>query len=107
MLVEERWQMIVNMVNSQNVVSVLELSRRLSTSKVTVRGDLREPELAGKLKRTHGGALSIQQGHTSFEPHFSQLSSENIELKQSIGFKAGELIEDHSAIMIDSASICL
>ncbi len=56
----------------------VELSRRLNSSEVTIRRDLRELELAGKLKRTHGGAISIQQGNTSFEPHFAFLASENI-----------------------------
>jgi len=107
MLAEERWQQILGMLGSQNVVSVLELSRRLNSSEVTIRRDLRELELAGKLKRTHGGAISIQQGNTSFEPHFAKLASENIALKQSIGFKAREMIENNSAIMIDSASTCL
>lgn len=104
MLAEERWQIIIDLLNKNNVMSVTELSKRLNTSEVTIRRDLRELEDAGALRRTHGGAISLQYKSTSFEPQFAQLESANSELKQQICRQAYKLINDNDAIIIDGSS---
>lgn len=107
MLAEERWQIINSTLNSHSVVSVIDLSKRLNTSEVTIRRDLRELEKMGKLKRTHGGAIRVDQDGTSFEPQFSRLASENVELKKQIGKMACKFIIDNSAIIMDGSSTVL
>ena len=107
MLAEERWQNILSMVNSQNIVSVQELSKRLGTSEVTIRRDLSELEEIGKLKRVHGGAMRNEQISASIEPKFSQLANDNVELKGQIADYAMTMIEDSTAIMLDASSTVL
>ena len=105
MLTEERWQHILNILHSNGIVSVSELSKRLNTTEVTIRRDLSKLEQEGRLKRTHGGA--IRNDHSSgtyFEPLFSQLEIANAELKTQITRKAFDLVSDSTAIIIDSSS---
>jgi len=95
----------MNILHSNGIVSVSELSKRLSTTEVTIRRDLSRLEQEGKLKRTHGGAIrNDQNGGRYFEPLFSQLEIMNAELKTQITRKAFDLISDNTAIIIDSSS---
>lgn len=106
MLVEERFQFIINQVNSHNVVSVSDLSKSLGISEVTIRRDLKELEQQGVLRRTHGGATSVSFGGTSFEPSYFQLANERQNEKRAISEYAVNLIQDDSAIAIDGSSTC-
>ena len=107
MLAEERWQNILDLVNSQNIVSVQELSKRLGTSEVTIRRDLSELEEIGKLKRVHGGAMRNEQISSSIEPKFSQLANDNVSFKEQIADYAMGMIKDSTAIMLDASSTVL
>ena len=105
MLTEERWQHILSILQSDGIVSVSELSRRLSTTEVTIRRDLNRLEQDGKLKRTHGGAIRGDlNGGVHIEPQFSQLERMNAGLKEQICKKAFELISDNTAIIIDTST---
>ena len=104
MLAEGRQQIIFDTVNRLNIISVAELSKRLKTSEVTVRKDLTELELLGKLRRTRGGAVRIDYDGASFEPMYSQLQNENYELKWNICKAAYAFVDNKSAIIIDASS---
>ena len=105
MLTEERWQNILSIIQSNGIVSVAELSKRLGATEVTIRRDLKALEQDEKLKRTHGGAIRIDPNRgTYFEPMYSQLENTHTEQKAQICKKAYELISDNTAIIIDSSS---
>ena len=59
MLKRERLHKIVDMVNSQGIITVNEIINELKVSDMTVRRDLDELDKAGKIVRIHGGAQSI------------------------------------------------
>ncbi|TFZ39368.1 DeoR family transcriptional regulator, partial [Vagococcus xieshaowenii] len=61
MLTEERHQLIMNSLESHNVVKVLELVEATHASETTIRRDLQLLEELGKLKRVHGGAKIIRE----------------------------------------------
>ena len=57
---ESRWEEIVKQVNEHGYLSVEELSQRCDASIVTIRRDLVYLNKVNRLRRTHGGAASLQ-----------------------------------------------
>jgi DeoR family transcriptional regulator, aga operon transcriptional repressor len=62
MLIEERRQHVLNLIQREGRVLVSELSEMLGISRITIRKDLDNLEARGLLQRTHGGALTPQTG---------------------------------------------
>jgi ribose transport system substrate-binding protein len=60
MLVDERLEQIVSFVDTEGFASVKELSRLLNVSEVTIRRDLQQLDEEKRLRRTYGGAASLQ-----------------------------------------------
>lgn len=58
---EDRQAKIIEMLRAQNFVDIRTLTERFDISVATVRRDLGELEAAGILRRTHGGAVNINQ----------------------------------------------
>src|SRR5690625_1903229 len=79
MLVAERHQKIVELVNERKSIRVTELSRIFSITEETIRRDLENLEKQGKLQRSHGGAVSI----SSQRPEISYLKREIIKDQKS------------------------
>ena len=84
MLKEERHDFILNEVRIRNRVLLSDLAARLEVSEDTVRRDLTELHLLGKLKKVHGGAVA-----KSFTPFsFRQEEIYDHQNKQIIARKA-------------------
>jgi DeoR/GlpR family transcriptional regulator of sugar metabolism len=60
MLVAERYEKIVQLVNENGSMRVTELSELCGVTEETIRRDLDRLEAAGRLRRSHGGAVSIK-----------------------------------------------
>ncbi len=60
MPVNARQERILDELERNGFASVINLSGLLQVSEVTVRRDLEQLEGAGRLRRTHGGALSVK-----------------------------------------------
>jgi ribose transport system substrate-binding protein len=60
MPVNARQERILDELERNGFASVVSLSGILQVSEVTVRRDLEQLEAAGRLRRTHGGALSVK-----------------------------------------------
>lgn len=99
---EERKQKILQMLKSSSKLLVADLSADFGVSATTIRNDLKELENEGKLRRTHGGAISIPG--TTFEPTSLQKSLKNASQKEAIAKKAAELIQNGDTILIDSGT---
>ena len=67
MLIEERLAKIQKIVNEQKSISMEALAEQVSVSKDTIRRDLIRLEKEGHLKRTHGGAISVQSEATIYD----------------------------------------
>jgi DeoR family fructose operon transcriptional repressor len=64
---EERQQLIVELVAASGRASVTDLAERFSITTETVRRDLATLEIAGTVRRVHGGAVSPERISTTEE----------------------------------------
>ena len=101
----ERRRLIREFVRSQGVVKVVDLSRRLGVSEITVHRDLEALEQEGVLERTHGGAIYSQR--MDVEPLYTDKDRIHRHEKQAIGQLAVSLVEDDDTILINSGSTTL
>ncbi len=96
MLKEERHDFILNEVRIRNRVLLSDLAARLEVSEDTVRRDLTELHLLGKLKKVHGGAVA-----KSFTPFsFRQEEIYDHQNKQIIARKAARLLTHDMVVLI-------
>lgn len=71
MLNQERYKLILDIINERNTVTVAELSKELDTSESTIRRDLTELDRLGKIKKFFGGAASVRENEGFFEDKVS------------------------------------
>lgn len=102
MLAAERGEKIVQIVNGQGSVRVSELSEMFGVTEETIRRDLDRLEREGRLKRSHGGAISLRE--PQLEVPYSEREVTNVAEKQRIARRAVELVEEHDFIILDASS---
>ena len=102
---EERRTAIMSMLDKAASVQVADLARTFEVSTVTIRADLDALERAGKLRRTHGGAVSLHKRLTVSVQ--DQRVNVNVAAKQAIARAAIELVEDGDSLLIDSGTTAL
>lgn len=102
MLVAERQQKIVELVNQKASIRVSELSRIFSVTEETIRRDLEKLEGEEKLRRSHGGAVSVQEGSPEI-PYF-QREITNVDEKREIAAEAVKKVEPGDRIILDASS---
>jgi DeoR/GlpR family transcriptional regulator of sugar metabolism len=104
MLPDERQFRIVEIVNRNGAVEVARLAEELGVSLVTIRRDLDRLADAGLLVRSHGGAVSVRQASTAFDPPYEVKRQVRLAEKRAIGEAAADLVEDGETIVLDSGS---
>ena len=100
-----RHDQLVEYVSAKGRASVEELARRFRVSLATVRRDLIILERAGRLNRTHGGAIPSRTGVIEFA--FSERGELYSKEKQAIGREVAEMIERGSTVALDSGTTTL
>lgn len=103
MLVAERYDYIVQLVNSRGSIRVTELSELCQVTEETIRRDLDRLEEAGQLRRSHGGAVSIKDQLQPETPYFEREITFADE-KKRIANEAIKLIEPKERIILDASS---
>lgn len=98
MLIEERLAKIQKIVNKQKSISMEALAEQVSVSKDTIRRDLIRLEKEGHLKRTHGGAISVQSEATIYD--YAQRIMKHQEKKQAIAQKVWATIPKQASIFL-------
>jgi len=103
MLKEERQQTILNEVELHNRVLLTDIAEQLDVSVDTVRRDVKELDASNRLRKVHGGAISLG---------FTQPTAQNENIyalpqKTTIARKAVKLLKDGSVIFIDGGTTCL
>ncbi|MEW2921589.1 MULTISPECIES: DeoR/GlpR family DNA-binding transcription regulator [Flavobacteriaceae] len=94
MLKEERHQVILNEVRIHNKVLLTDIAELLKVSPDTVRRDIKELHDDNKLKRVHGGAISLGFNHYNYvnrEIYSLEEKSKIAEKAVSI-LKAGQVV---------------
>lgn len=104
MLLAERQQKVVQLVNEKKSVRVSELSEIFSVSEETIRRDLEKLEYDKKLIRSHGGAIPLTSDDDSIEIPFSERETMNVEEKQEIALKAVEYVKEGDKIILDAST---
>ncbi|RKL65408.1 DeoR family transcriptional regulator [Salipaludibacillus neizhouensis] len=104
MLLAERQQKLVKLVNDKKSVRVSELSEMFSVSEETIRRDLEKLEYDKKLIRSHGGAIHLTPDDDSIEIPFSERETMNVEEKQEIALKAVEYVKEGDKIILDAST---
>ena len=105
MAYKERETAIIEYLTRHKEASVSELCSALFVSEPTVRRDLAELNAAGKIIRTHGGAML--RGELGENLPLSMRERENSNAKTVIGKKCIELINDGDTVMVDGSSTAL
>ncbi len=101
----ERQSLILEQIEQDGKVEVNALASRFSTSKETIRRDLKEMEAKGILKRMHGGAVAV--AHKRSEGYELPLLARGVQKydeKQRICKAAAMLLEDGDTIFLDNSS---
>ena len=102
---EERRTAIMDMLEHSASVQVADIAQAFGVSTVTARGDLDALAAAGKLRRTHGGAVSLHKTLTVSVQ--DQRVNVNVDAKQSIARAALELVRDGDTVFVDSGTTAL
>lgn len=105
MLVAERFDKIVLLVNERGSIRVSELSELCQVTEETIRKDLDRLEALGRLRRSHGGAVSVrEQPLNQFEVSYAEREIQNAEEKQRIAAAAVKLIQPKDRILLDAST---
>ncbi|MBQ9621019.1 MAG: DeoR/GlpR transcriptional regulator [Atopobiaceae bacterium] len=105
LLVDERRTAIMSILDRDGSVQVGELADLLNASKVTIRSDLDALDHAGKLRRTHGGAVALSR-HVTVSLQDRRINV-NADAKRRIGSLAATLVPDGASIFVDSGTTAL
>jgi DeoR/GlpR family transcriptional regulator of sugar metabolism len=100
MLAEQRQSLILAMVDQRGSLSITELQRKLKVSRETIRRDLLLLADRNALRKTHGGALSLERS----EPEIAVREVTNAAGKRAIGRRAASLVPDGASVILASGS---
>lgn len=100
MISSERRDELLQYIAVKGFVTVAELAEKMHTSSSTVRRDLDELQRLGYIRRTHGGAESIQELKLPITTRRLKNRAQKIEVAR----KAVELLGDARLIFVDNSS---
>lgn len=103
MLKEERQRTILNEVELHNRVLLTDIAEKLDVSIDTVRRDVKELDTENRLRKVHGGAVSL--GFSNYSPARNNVYA--LDEKIAIAEKALSLLKPESVILIDGGTTCL
>lgn len=103
MLVAERYEKIVGLVNERGSIRVSELSELCQVTEETIRRDLDRLELAGRLRRSHGGAVSVKDVLHPETP-YAEREILHADEKKRIAQEAIKRISAKERILLDAST---
>lgn len=103
MLKVERQRVILNEVELHNRVLLSDMAEKLDVSIDTVRRDVKELDAGNRLRKVHGGAISL--GFSNSVPMRNNVYV--LKEKIAIAEKAVRLIRENSVILIDGGTTCM
>ncbi|WP_240415194.1 DeoR/GlpR family DNA-binding transcription regulator [Paenibacillus periandrae] len=103
MLVAERYEKIVGLVNERGGIRVSELSELCQVTEETIRRDLDRLEQAGRLRRSHGGAVSVKDNQQPEIP-YAEREITYADEKKRIAQEAIKRIDLKDRILLDASS---
>lgn len=104
MLTEQRYEIILKLLATKKSVTVTELKELLDTSESTVRRDITALDKMGRLTKVFGGAVSLENVVSAYEPTVAQKSDLNIDEKKKIAKYGAGLIEPSDFVYLDAGT---
>lgn len=106
MIPAERLSIIKKTLLEKKQIDIASLSEQLSVTEVTVRRDLEKLETDGFLRRTHGGAILLEDEGDDAESVLSLRNDDHSESRKIIGQIASLLVEDGDVIFLGPGMCC-
>ncbi len=103
MLKEERQRAILKEVERHNRILLTDIAEKLDVSIDTARRDVKELDANNKLKKVHGGAVSL--GFTSLPSTSTNIYAQKEKIH--IARKAIQMLKKDSVLFIDGGTTCL
>jgi DeoR family transcriptional regulator, aga operon transcriptional repressor len=103
MLIDERRQHILELIQRQGRVLVTDLSSELEISQITIRKDLDWLQSQGLIQRSHGGALRIPSSALA-DPTLQEKQKQHFVEKQRIAAAAVKMVEEGQCVILDSGT---
>lgn len=104
MLMEERFNAIMLLIEEKKMVTVQELTEMLNTSESTIRRDLVQLDKMGRLIKVHGGATSVDVEYATKDLEMAVKYDLNKESKEKIAKYAASLIMPNDFVYVDAGS---
>lgn len=104
MLTEQRYEIILNMLEKNKSVTVTQLKTLMNVSESTVRRDITALHNAGRLIKVFGGAIAAEGEVVSRELTVEQKENVNCEEKKQIAKYAASIIEPDDFVFIDAGT---
>lgn len=105
MFIEERHQAILKIIQESGRISIAEIQDTFDVSVDSARRDLRLLEEQGLLKRTHGGAIPVQQVGLMPPRHRDMKNMEVFDNYAAIAKKGAEFISENDIVYLTSGSV--
>lgn len=102
---DQRRSRILELLDREQSLRVGALADELGVSTVTIRSDLDVLEKAGKLRRTHGGAVALGRSVTVSVQ--DRRVNVNAEAKRAIAREAASWVQDGQSVVLDSGTTAL
>lgn len=106
MFAEQRQEKIMHLLSEYKQVDVSSLTSILSVSEATIRRDLEKLEQVGLLRRTHGGAILVEEKNTVIQAITKAADLVDNEI-DNIGKTAARMIESGDVIAIGTGPLGL
>ena len=103
MLVDQRRDAILKVIENSGFVSIVDLVQQLDASESTVRRDLEYLDRIGQIRRTRGGAAYVGDSLAPFEERRSRALTQ----KEGIARAAAELVQPGEAVLLDGGTTTL
>lgn len=104
MLPEARRQQLLDVITRRGFATLEDLVQSTGASESTIRRDLETLDLAGAIKRTHGGA--VRNAETNSEVSHES-GSPLSDAKRRIGKAAAALVRDGDTVLLDGGTTTL
>lgn len=105
MLPEARRRLLLNRIAQQGFATLEDLVAHVGASESTIRRDLEALDLAGAIKRTHGGA--VVSGDVRSMPALDDRVTAAPEEKVAIGRATAALVLDGDTVLLDGGTTTL
>lgn len=102
MIKNQRQQKLLELMQSNEIMTVSDLMDKMSTSRMTICRDIDDLEKTGVVKKIHGGAVLIKRD--SSQPTFQERITEFCEEKVKIGKEAAKLIKPGASAFFDAGT---